>query len=203
MQSLRRHRPQCPVMLCHVPLLASVTLPNLPRKGCSCAKNITKPGRKSAVGAGRSPLRFWLLLPYSKSNSPRAKCEKGIGEIRFFASLRMIENAKRGRDAEEGQVKHERLAGAQSAPLQKRMKKRGGGGKKDEAKKQKRLKHNGLRRRFGRNVTLLAGAEGIEFSKLHYAEDSTILRRPPEPPNCSRFIMFYALFAPPLLWVKG
>jgi len=63
MQSFRHHTPQYLAFLCNLPLLASATPSNLPRKGCFHAKNITKPGRKSAVGAGRSPARFWWLLP--------------------------------------------------------------------------------------------------------------------------------------------
>jgi len=50
----------------------------LPRKGRFPVKAFPKPGRNSAVDAGRSPLRFWLLLAYTKSDSPQAKLEGSI-----------------------------------------------------------------------------------------------------------------------------
>ena|GEM_PF-3542191 len=93
MQSLRRHAGQCPVVLCNALHLASVAPPNLPCEGRP-VKAFPKLERKSAVGAGRSPLRFWLLLAYTKSDSPQAKYEKGIEEVRFFAALRMTDRKK-------------------------------------------------------------------------------------------------------------
>jgi hypothetical protein len=88
MQSFHRHARQYPVVLCNVPLLVSVTPPNLPCEGRFPVKACPKPGRKSAVGAGRNPLRFWLLLAYTKSDSPQAKCEKSKGERKTGGTLR-------------------------------------------------------------------------------------------------------------------
>ena len=93
MQSFHRHRPQYFVMLYTPPLLTSAIPPNLPY-GNAPAERASKMWRKSAVGAGRSPLRFWSLLTYTKSDSPQAKFESIIKDVRFFAALRMTDNMK-------------------------------------------------------------------------------------------------------------
>jgi len=70
LQNFHRHRPQHLAFLCDVLPSSAVSPPNLPHEGRSYGKNVTKLGRNSAEGAGRSPLRFWFLLSYHKRNSP-------------------------------------------------------------------------------------------------------------------------------------